>query len=218
MNIEIWSDIACPFCYIGKKRFEKAISSLSFAQELNIVWRSYQLSPDIITTPGHTVIDYLVSTKGITHSEALQMNAYVKEMAEGEDLHFDFEKIQVANTRRAHKLIQFVKQFEQQHTIAELLFHAYFIEGKNVDEEDVLLSIAEKAGIAREPAATALASDGLDAAVEADIYEAFQLGIKSVPFFVINRAYGVVGAQATEVFVQTLEKAYAEQGNANAGA
>lgn len=214
MEIEIWSDVACPFCYIGKRRFEKAIEQLPFQNELTVVWRSYQLSPDIVTRPNYSITDYLVEQKGMRAEEAVEINNYVQQMAEAENLSFDFAKLKVANTFKAHKLIQLSKQFSLQNEVEELLFRAYFSEGKNIGDDEELIRIAESAGIGREPAATALASEALNAAVEADIYEAFQLGIQSVPFFVVNRKYGIAGAQPPNVFIDTLQKAHKEASEA----
>lgn len=214
MEIEIWSDVACPFCYIGKRRFEKAIEQLPFKNELTVVWRSYQLSPDIVTRPNYSITDYLVEQKGMRAEEAVEMNNYVQQMAEAENLSFDFAKLKVANTFKAHKLIQLSKQFSLQNEVEELLFRAYFSEGKNISDDEELIRIAEAAGIGREPAATALASEALNAAVEADIYEAFQIGIHSVPFFVVNRKYGIAGAQPPNVFIDTLQKAHKEASEA----
>lgn len=214
MEIEIWSDVACPFCYIGKRRFEKAIEQLPFQNELTVVWRSYQLSPDIVTRPNYSITDYLVEQKGMRAEEAVEMNNYVQQMAEAENLSFDFAKLKVANTFKAHKLIQLSKQFSLQNEVEELLFRAYFSEGKNISDDEELIRIAEAAGIGREPAATALASEALNAAVEADIYEAFQIGIHSVPFFVVNRKYGIAGAQPPNVFIDTLQKAHKEASEA----
>lgn len=214
MEIEIWSDVACPFCYIGKRRFEKAIEQLPFQNELTVVWRSYQLSPDIVTRPNYSITDYLVEEKGMRAEEAVEMNNYVQQMAEAENLSFDFAKLKVANTFKAHKLIQLSKQFSLQNEVEELLFRAYFSEGKNISDDEELIRIAEAAGIGREPAATALASEALNAAVEADIYEAFQIGIHSVPFFVVNRKYGIAGAQPPNVFIDTLQKAHKEASEA----
>lgn len=214
MEIEIWSDVACPFCYIGKRRFEKAIEQLPFQNELTVVWRSYQLSPDIVTRPNYSITDYLVEEKGMRAEEAVEINNYVQQMAEAENLSFDFAKLKVANTFKAHKLIQLSKQFSLQNEVEELLFRAYFSEGKNIGHDEELIRIAESAGIGREPAATALASEALNAAVEADIYEAFQLGIQSVPFFVVNRKYGIAGAQPPNVFIDTLQKAHKEASEA----
>ncbi len=214
MEIEIWSDVACPFCYIGKRRFEKAIEQLPFQNELTVVWRSYQLSPDIVTRPNYSITDYLVEQKGMRAEEAVEMNNYVQQMAEAENLSFDFAKLKVANTFKAHKLIQLSKQFSLQNEVEELLFRAYFSEGKNIGDDEELIRIAEAAGIGRDPAATALASEALNAAVEADIYEAFQIGIHSVPFFVVNRKYGIAGAQPPNVFIDTLQKAHKEASEA----
>ncbi len=214
MEIEIWSDVACPFCYIGKRRFEKAIEQLPFQNELTVVWRSYQLSPDIVTRPNYSITDYLVEQKGMRAEEAVEMNNYAQQMAEAENLSFDFAKLKVANTFKAHKLIQLSKQFSLQNEVEELLFRAYFSEGKNISDDEELIRIAEAAGIGREPAATALASEALNAAVETDIYEAFQIGIHSVPFFVVNRKYGIAGAQPPNVFIDTLQKAHKEASEA----
>ncbi|MEK0442829.1 MAG: hypothetical protein RL403_1807 [Bacteroidota bacterium] len=207
MKIEIWSDIACPFCYIGKRKLEKAIQKLSDSSSIQIEWKSFQLNPDLQTNENQNTLTYLSQTKGWTLDQTLQMTAQVAAMGREDGLNFDFEHTVVANTKQAHRLLHFAKEKGKQDELKERLFQVYFEEGKNIDQQDILLDCAEAVGLAREEAKQVLDSASFDAAIDQDVYESRLIGVQGVPFFVFDRKYSISGAQSDEVFDRTLQQA-----------
>jgi len=210
MKIEIWSDVVCPFCYIGKRKLEKALAKFPNKDAIKIEWKSFQLNPDQKTDTSISTLDHLASSKGWSLNQTREITSNVVEMAKAEGLNFDFEKAVVANTRNAHRLIHFAKESGKGDAMKERLLFAYFSEGKNIDDFDTLVELGEEQGLQEEEIREVLESARFDEAVDGDIYESRQLGIKGVPFFVLDRKYGISGAQADEVFTQNLEKAWDE--------
>ena len=210
MKIEIWSDIACPFCYIGKRKLEKAIQKLPDSSSIQIEWKSFQLNPDLQTNENQNTLTYLSQTKGWTLDQTIQMTAQVAAMGREEGLNFDFEHTLVANTKQAHRLLHFAKEKGKQDELKERLFQVYFEEGKNIDQQDILLDCAEAVGLARSEAKLVLDSDSFDAEIDQDVYDSRLIGVQGVPFFVFDRKYGISGAQPDEVFDQTLQQALQE--------
>ncbi|MBL0009799.1 MAG: DsbA family oxidoreductase [Saprospiraceae bacterium] len=210
MQIEIWSDIMCPFCYIGKRKFEAALAQFEHKDDVHITWKSYQLSPDMVTDPKKNINQFLAEHKGISVEEAKRMNEYVTGMAAQVGLTYNFDKTIVANSFNAHRFAHFAKQFGKQDEAEEALFAAYFNEGKNLDDYAVLIELGKEIGL--DPAAlkTALESGAYADDVRTDILEAEQLGLRGVPFFVFDRKYGVSGAQDSKVFLETMEKCVRE--------
>jgi predicted DsbA family dithiol-disulfide isomerase len=206
MEIEIWSDVMCPFCYIGKRRFEHALQQFAHKNEVKITWKSFQLDPEMKTNPGKSVNEYLAERKGWTIDYARQAHERVTSMAKEVGLHYDFDKAIVANSFDAHRLTHFAKMQGVQDQVEEKLFSAYFTHGKNIADHDVLAEIGSQAGLDPSEIKKMLESDLHREDVDQDIYEAYQLGISAVPNFVIDRKYGISGAQPTEVFLETLNK------------
>ena len=211
MQIEIWSDIMCPFCYIGKRKFEAALSQFEGRDDVEIIWKSYQLSPDMVTDSCKNINQYLAEHKGISLQAAAHMKAYVTDMAAKEGLTYNFDKTVVANSLKAHQFAHFAKLYGKQDEAEEKLFLAYFTEGKNMDDDDVLIQMAAELGLDTSALKLALENGIYAEQVIADIKEAEQIGVRGVPFFVFDRKYAVSGAQDSKVFLQTLEKAHAER-------
>jgi predicted DsbA family dithiol-disulfide isomerase len=210
MKIEIWSDIACPFCYIGKRKIGNAIQRLPQPEEIVVEWKSFQLNPSLQTDPNQNTLTYLAETKGWTMEQTLQMTAQVTAMGKEEGLNFNFEKTAVANTKRSHRLLHLAKGFNCQNELKEQLFKAYFEEGKNIDELETLLQCAEQVGIPRAEAINVLDTQAFEEEIDQDVYESRLIGVQGVPFFVFDRKFGISGAQPDEVFDQTLQKALQE--------
>ncbi len=210
MKVEIWSDVVCPFCYIGKRRFEEALEKFDSKEEIEIEWRSFQLNPQTVTNPNITAHENLANHKGISVEQARQMANQVAEMASAVGLNFDFDKSVVANTFNAHRLLHFSKAHGKQNELKERLLKAYFEKGENIDDKASLLAIGEEVGLEKQAVQDFLNTDELAMEVKADIQEAQALRIHGVPFFVFNRKYGFSGAQPVEVFLDTLEKATLE--------
>jgi predicted DsbA family dithiol-disulfide isomerase len=210
MKIEIWSDVMCPFCYIGKRKFEAALEQFENKANVEVVWKSFQLNPDMKTDPAKNITEYLAEIKGWSIQQAKEMNAHVTNMAKEVGLHYDFDKAIVANSFDAHRLIQLAKKHGKGDEAEEQLFKAYFTEGKNTDDHSTLIEIGISIGLNEIEVKQVLASDQFADDVRKDIIEAQQIGVRGVPFFVVDRKYGVSGAQPTEVFLETLTKAWAE--------
>lgn len=210
MKIEIWSDVMCPFCYIGKRRLEKSLESFKDKDSIQVEWKSYQLNLDMVTDPNMRIDEYLALHKGMPVEQAQQLNAQVTQLAAEEGLEYNMDKAVVANSFKAHTFLHFAKASDKQDEAEELLFRSYFTEGKNIDDIEVLKDLAELLGLDAVQFEQAVNSGALDDEVKMDIHEARQLGVRGVPFFVYNRKYAVSGAQPLDVFVQTLEKSMNE--------
>lgn len=210
MKIEIWSDVMCPFCYIGKRKFEAALEQFENKANVEVVWKSFQLNPNMKTDAGKNITEYLAEIKGWSIEQAKEMNAHVTNMAKEVGLHYDFDKAIVANSFDAHRLIQLAKKYGKGDEVEELIFKAYFTEGKNTDDHSILTEIGISIGLEALEVKQVLASNQFADDVRKDILEAQQIGVRGVPFFVVDRKYGVSGAQPTAVFLETLTKAWAE--------
>lgn len=208
LKIEIWSDVVCPFCYIGKRKLEAALADFKHAAELEIIWKSYQLSPEMKTIPGKSIHQYLSEHKRIILSEATAMNNQVAGRAKNVGLQYNFDKAIPANTFMAHRFSHLARVQGVQNEAEEKLFSAYFTEGKNIDDVDTLVQIGVEIGIDAGLVKNTLEGDEFADAVRNDIQEAFSLGLRGVPFFVFDRKFAVSGAQDSQVFLNTLEKAY----------
>ncbi len=206
--VEVWSDVMCPFCYIGKKRFENALTDFENKEEVEVVWKSFDLYPDLNTNKNQGIKQFLIENKGISEDQATQMMAGAGNLAKEAGLHFDWEKVIVANTKKSHQLLHLAEKSGNQNRLKERLFKAYFEEGKNVDDISTLISLGVEVGLKQEDIVKALESERFLPAVNYDIQEAKQLGVSGVPFFVFNRKYAVSGAQSEAYFLQALQTAY----------
>ncbi|QMW04392.1 DsbA family oxidoreductase [Spirosoma foliorum] len=215
MDVEIWSDVMCPFCYIGKRKFEHALSQFSHKDQVNVVWKSFQLNPDMKTEPGKNINQYLAEIKGWSLDEAKRMNDRVTAMASEVGLTYDFDKAVVANSWDAHRLIQLAKQHGLGDAAEERLFRAYFTEGRDTSDHATLLELGTEIGLAAADVEQLLQSNQFAEAVSRDIYEAQQVGARGVPFFVLDRRYAVSGAQQPETFLGALNTAWTDWEKAN---
>jgi predicted DsbA family dithiol-disulfide isomerase len=210
MKIEIWSDVVCPWCYIGKKRLESALSEFEHAEAVQIVWRSFELDPHAPSDSAQPVDEMLASKYGVSLERARAMNAQVTELAAAEGVEFRLDEAKRANTFDAHRLIHLAAAHGLQQQAKERLLAAYFSEGRPVGDQETLVELAEEIGLEREQAVAALAGESFAQEVRADERRAQELGATGVPFFVFDGRYGVSGAQSPDVFRQVLEKTWAE--------
>jgi len=210
MKVEIWSDVMCPFCYIGKRRFEDALQKSAHKDEIEVEWKSFQLNPAMVTSPDTNINQYLAKVKGWSIEQAEEMNAYVTNMAAEAGLTYNFDKAVVANSFKAHRFTHLAKQHGLGDAAEEQLFKAYFTDGKNTDDIDTLIELGTIIGLDAAEIKQTLESDAYAGEVKQDITEAQRLGISGVPFFVLDRKYGISGAQTPDVFEGTIEKAFAE--------
>jgi len=210
MKIEIWSDVVCPFCYIGKRKLEKALDKFPLKDQVEIEWKSFQLNPEEKTNPSINTLEHLAQSKGWSMDQTKEITSNVVEMAKEHGLEFDFEKAKVANTKNAHRLIDFAKKQGKGGEMKERLLKAYFSDGENVDDPNTLIKLGAEIGLNESEIKSMLASNQFDDAVDQDIYESRLIGVRGVPFFVLDRKFGISGAQPDEVFEETLEKAWSE--------
>jgi predicted DsbA family dithiol-disulfide isomerase len=210
MKVEVWSDVMCPFCYIGKKHFEEALEKSEFKNKVELAWKSFQLDPSIINGQTPDYAGYLGKRKGLLPAQVNQMLQGVTEMAAKAGLAFNLDKAVVANSFDAHRLSHLAIKYKAQNLVEELLFKAHFTEGKDISDHNVLSEIGEQAGIPRTETEATLTGKTYAKEVLNDIEEAQHLGIRGVPFFVFNRKYAVSGAQPADVFFDTLAKSFRE--------
>jgi len=208
VKIEIWSDVVCPWCYIGKRRLEYALGEFEHADEVEIAWRSFQLNPD---TPAGTAVptsQYLVRRFG---PQASQMTGRVAALGRDEGLDLDFDTALTVNTLDAHRLLHLAADQGVGDAAKERLLRAHFTEGADLSDPETLVRLAGQAGVDPDRAREVLAGTEYADAVRADIELAQAFGATGVPFFVIDRKYGISGAQPAEAFLQALRTAYAEE-------
>lgn len=210
MKVSIWSDIRCPFCYIGKRKFEMALERFAGKDKVEVIWRSFQLDPNLKTEAAINAVEHIAAIKGISKKDAEEMHQHVTRVAKEVGLHFDFEKAVVANSFNAHRLIQFAKTKGLGNEAEEALFKAHFTEGKNIDDEEILVQTAGAIGLDQKEVKDMLASDAFAKAVEEDEREAHAIGVRGVPFFVFNDKYAVSGAQSPDTFLRALQQSWQE--------
>jgi len=200
----------CPFCYIGKNNFEEALNKLPFKDEVQVEWKSFQLDPSLDPKQTQNTIEYFREKKGFPEAQATQMISQVAQMGKGAGIDFNFEKALITNTFSAHKLLHLAKKYNKSNEMEEALFIAHFIDGKNVGDTEVLVSLAESLDLDKEEARQAVTTDQWDNEVNQDILEARNNGVSGVPFFVLNGKYAVSGAQPVEAFEEALQQTYKE--------
>jgi predicted DsbA family dithiol-disulfide isomerase len=213
VQIEIWSDVVCPWCYIGKRRLERALGEFEHADEVEVTWRSFQLNPD--TLPGTAVptLEYLTKRYG---PQAQEMTARVAELAKAEGLDFGSSSLAV-NTLEAHRVLHLAADLGFGDAAKERLLRAHFTEGANLSDHETLTRLvveaghSEDAGTIEARAREVLAGREYENAVLDDISLARRMGISGVPFFAIDRKYGISGAQSPETFLRALRTAYADE-------
>ena len=212
MKVEVWSDIMCPFCYIGKRNYEAALEQFVDRNSVEIEWHSFQLDP---TIPAHTekkasVYQYLADRKGISYEQSVKMHERIIHTAKAAGLTYHLDKAIVANSYDAHKMIQLAKTKGLGDAAEERLFRAYFTEGADMGDPEQLLKLGKEIGLTEADILGALESDEYAYLVKQDIQEAQSIGVTGVPFFVFNRKYAVSGAQPPQIFLQTLEQSFKE--------
>lgn len=204
MKIEIWSDVMCPFCYIGKRRLEHALEQVPGSEKFEIEWKSFQLDPDLVASGKENPYQYLANRKGISYQESVNMHENVVNAAREVGLDYRFDHAVVANSLDAHRLSHLAKQHGVGNALEERLFHAYFTEGKDIADHATLTELGREVGIPQDAMQTLFSGDQFLADVQRDIAEAQQIGVRGVPFFVFDRKYAVSGAQPVEAFLETI--------------
>jgi len=210
MKIEIWSDIACPWCYIGKRRFEKALGQFEHRDAVEVVWRSYQLDAVAPASYGVPTVELLAKKYGMTAAQAAEANARVSEQAAGEGLAYRLDRTQAGNTFDAHRLTHLAARYGRQEQMNERLMRAYLEEGELMSDPETLVRLAGEVGLPEAEVRDLLAGEELTQAVRADEYRGQQFGVRGVPFFAIDEKYAISGAQPAAVMLQVLREVWAK--------
>ncbi len=212
MEVEIWADVVCPWCYLGKRHLEQALDSFSHADKVQVVYRSFELDPSAprgVTTP---TVEVLAQKYGMTPDRARQAQRQMEERATAAGLTFRLDSLRSGNTRDAHRLLHLAKTSNRPGELMERLQRAYFTEQDSVFDHDALTRLAVEAGLDPDEVADVLASDRYSGHVDTDQAMARSLGATGVPLFVIDRRYGISGAQPAETITGVLERAWDEAG------
>ena len=210
MQVEVWSDVVCPWCYIGKRRLEAALAAFPHRDEIEVLWRSFELNPNApARVPGNPA-ERLAAKYGMTVEWARAANARVTSVAAGEGLRYRLDMSKPGNTFDAHRLLHLARDQGRQGQAKERLMAAYFTEGEAIGDRDTLVRLMSEVGLEPDRVRSVLAGDAYSAEVRSDEREAAELGIGGVPFFVIDRRYGISGAQPAELIQQGLEQAWRE--------
>ncbi|QNA92801.1 MULTISPECIES: DsbA family protein [unclassified Microbacterium] len=221
ISIDIWSDIACPWCYIGKRNLEKGLEAVAAdedAPQVNITFHSFELSPDTPVDFDGDEIDFLAGHKGMPREQVEQMLSNVTGIAANAGLQYRFDLLKHTNTVKAHELLHFAKAEGRQHEMEERLMSAYFTEGKHVGRIEDLIELATEVGLDADRARAALESEQYLPAVRQDQAQARAYGIQGVPFFVVDGQYGISGAQPPEAFENVLRDLWSKRGDVEAEA
>lgn len=209
VKVEIWSDVACPWCYVGKRRFESALRNFEHAGEVEVVWRSFELDPRAPSHRQEGVVEHLSAKYGLTPEAARAMVDNLERVGVGEGLDLRLAATAGGNTFDAHRLLHLAHRRGRQGELKEALLAAYFTAGRAIAEPSVLVEVAEEAGLDRAEVQAVLESDDHAEAVRRDEEDAYSLGISGVPFFVLDRAFAVAGAQESDVMLDALRRAWA---------
>lgn len=211
MKIEIWSDIACPFCYLGKRKFDLALAQFSGKADVEIEWKSFLLNPDLTSDPSVSIFQYLSEKKGFPEEQARQMMSHITESGSAVGLEYHFNEVVLANTLKAHQLLHESRVQGLQHEMEERLFEAHFVEGKNIDDVNILLELASEIGMDTTALDVKILTGQYSNEIQSDLDLAQQFGVRGVPFFVFDRTYAISGAQEPASFLKTMEQVQNEK-------
>ena len=210
MRVDIWSDLVCPWCYVGKRRFETALVRFDLRDQVQVVYRSFQLNPAASRDTTSSRREMLMRKYRRSPNQAVEMDARMTQTAAAEGLEFNLEGTLTGNTFDAHQLVHLGHAHGLQDTVVERLFRAYFTEQQSLFDQETLVNLAADVGLDRDEAAAALRDNRYANAVDTDIEMAHRLGLSGVPFYVINDRYGISGAQAADTFLDVLQRAAAD--------
>ena len=211
VNVEIWSDIACPWCYVGKRRFEAALEQFEHRDQVTVTWRSFELDPTAPKERPESGAEHLASKYGTSVEQAREMEERMTATAAGGGLEFRFDKLRLGNTFDGHRITHLAAAHGLQDAMEERLMRAYLTEGELIADHEVLQRLAVEVGLPEDEVREVLATERYAEEVRDDERTAAQLGIRGVPFFVVDRTYGVSGAQPADVLRQVLDRAWGER-------
>jgi len=206
--VEIWSDVVCPWCYLGKRRFESALARFEHRDDVEVVWRSFELDPNAGPSSSVPPAERLAAKYGMSVEDAQANHDRLTALAAEDGLEYYLDRTRGGNTFDAHRLIQLGKAHGVQDAVKERLMRAYFTDNVAIDDRETLIRLAAEAGLDADEARATLASDDYADAVREDEELARRIGINGVPFFVLGRRYGVSGAQTSDVLLEALDKSW----------
>jgi protein disulfide-isomerase len=210
LKIQIWSDVMCPYCYIGKRRIENALEKFEHKENVEIEWKSFELDANFPQQSNENIVDHLAKKYQKDTTWAKEMMDNMTQNAKNSGLDFHFEKAILANSHNAHRLLHLAKNHNLGDALKEQLLKAYLTDGKNINDLETLSLLGQQVGLNKEETETVLNSDTFSKEVKQDIATAREIGVQGVPFFVFDNKYAISGAQPVETFTQTLEKAWQE--------
>ena len=210
MQVDIWSDVVCPWCYVGKKRFEAAVEQFAHGDEVEVLWHSFELDPSAPAERPGDIASHLARKYGMTLDQAIAANDKLTRVGAADGIEFRFDQARPGNTFDAHRLIQLAADRGVQHEVKERLLRAYFTEGEPIGDRDTLVRLVAEAGLDADEARNVLDSDAYVEEVRADESRATELGISGVPFFVVDGKFAVSGAQPVDAMLSVLDRAWAK--------
>lgn len=210
MKVEIWSDVVCPWCYVGKRRFESALSRFEHKADVEVVWRSFELDPGAAAVRDGDPVQRLADKYGMSRAKAQAMNDQLTALAAAEGLEYHLDKARSGNTFDAHRLLHLAAEHGRQDDVKERFLRGYFTETQAIGDSGTLTRLAVDAGLDAADVHDVLTSNKFADEVRADEAQAAAYGISGVPFFVVDERYGISGAQPADVILATLQRAYAE--------
>lgn len=211
MKVEIWSDFVCPFCYIGKRRFEAALEKFPHNKDVVVEYKSYELAPDAENNPEKDYYELLANKLDMSIEKAKETTANIGRQAADVGLTYHFDTMQTSNTFDAHRVAKYAARQGKGNEMTEHILKAYFTDSEHIGEHATLIKLASEVGLETEEIEALLKTDQYKAVVREDQEQAKQIGVQGVPFFVFNEKYAVSGAQPPETFLEVLEKVWAEE-------
>jgi len=213
IKVDIWSDVQCPWCYIGKRKFEAGVAA--FGGTVDVEYHSFELAPDTPVDYAGTPVQYLSERKGLPVAEVEQMLEHVTGIAESVGLEYDFDSVHQTNTVISHELLHYAKAHGRQLEMKERLLKAYFVEGRHIGRIEDLADLAAEVGLDRPDVVRVLSAHDFLPNVKADVAQATEYGIQGVPFFVIDGRYGISGAQDPDMFAEALNQVRTDKSEEN---
>ena len=210
MKIEVWSDFACPFCYIGKTRFDNALNKFEHKDQVEVIYKAYLLNPSAPKVMKGTAIEAFAKGHRVTPEQAKAKFKMFVDNAKSVGLDYNYDIIQMTNTLDAHRIAKWAEQFNKKEIVTSRFMKAYFTDGLSLADHDTLLSLVEELDLDKESAKEVLDSNKFESDVRAEIEEGRSVGVRGVPFFVLNRKYGISGAQQEDYFLESLKVLYKE--------
>lgn len=207
IKVEIWSDVVCPFCYVGKERFENVLSTFEYKDQVEVIWKSFELDPISKPAPNTSALDDLARKKGWSQSQINESTQYLTQIGKVENIDFQFNKSKAVNTNHLHRLLHLAAAYQLQNELKLAFFKVYFTNGIDLNVETEVIKITSALGLPTDKVTEVLHSDLYAAEVKADQLQAQKIGVRGVPFFVFNNEFAVSGAQERRTFAEALQKA-----------